>query len=795
MIPRHRRWRRLVRIGGVLATLAALTLVVGLLVAWRTMLRSLPRDTGELALAGLSAPVTVERDALGSPTITGATLLDAARAQGFVDAQERFFQMDLARRYAAGELSGLLGRAALATDRGMARYLFRDKAELLIGGLPAHHQRLLEAYGAGVNAGLADLRANPPEYYALRAAPEAWRPEDSLLAMYTMFRGLNFNDRAELSLGVMRDALPEALFEFLTPDHARDDAPILVPDPDADAALRASVPIPGPDVIDLRIGAAAPTDGPIIEEPPKPVGSNNFAIAGSRTPDGRAIIANDMHLGLSAPGTWRRVTLRWGDRFATGVSLPGVPGIVAGSNGRVAWGFTNVYGDFQDFRIVEFDPEDPTRFRTASDWGTVTEVIAEIPIKGDASERQVFRATSFGTVIEEDHRGRPMVLAWPALEPDKTNLAVLDMLTVDDVDGAVAVARAWYGPAQNVLIAGADGRIAWVMSGWLPNRDGYDGRTPTFATERRWRGALDESLRPVVVDPPSGALFTANNRTVGLPQSRRFGREWAQGDRAGRIGAVLAERPTMTEADLLTLQLDTRVAGYDVWRDLALTAADAAAMHDARSLIDSWNGHADADQIGYRLIRAFRSDCMDRVLEPLLAPCLELDAGFRYRWSLAEEPALRLLEARPSHLLHPSYDSWDALLEASIREAWASLERGDLPVDAPWGAANATAIRHPLTAAAPALRPFLSWLLDMPRDTQPGDVGAVRVARPGFGASERFVISPGHEEDAMLHLPTGNSGHPLSPHYADQYPEWLAGHATPLLPGDTVSSFTLTPAE
>jgi penicillin amidase len=795
VIPRHRRWRRLLRIGGVLATLVVLALVVAFLVAWRTMLRSLPRDSGEVALAGLSAPVTVERDALGSPTITGATLLDAVRAQGFVDAQERFFQMDLGRRYAAGELSGLLGRMALPADRDMARYLFRSKAEMLVASLPAQHREMLDAYSAGVNAGLADLASNPPEYHALRATPAPWLPEDSALAMYAMFRGLNFNDRAELSLGVMREALPEALFDFLTPDHARDDAPILVPSPEEAAALRGPAPVPGPEVVDLRAAAPAPIDGPIIEEPPKPVGSNNFAIAGSRTPDGRAIIANDMHLGLSAPGTWRRVTLRWGDRFATGVSLPGMPGIVAGSNGSVAWGYTNVYGDFQDYRIIEFDPEDPTRYRMGADWGTVNEVVTEIPIKGEAAERVAFRATSYGTVIEEDHRGRPMALAWPALEPDKTNLGVLDMLDAEDVDAAVAVARGWWGPAQNVLIAGADGRIAWVMSGWLPERDGYDGRTPTLATEHRWLGALDESMRPLIFDPPSGALYTANNRTVGLPESRRFGREWAQGDRAQRIGAVLAERATMTEADLFALQLDTRVAGFDVWRGLALEAAAASSMPEAAALVEAWNGTADADQTGYRLLRAFRSDCMDRVLEPLLAPCLELDPDFRYRWSLAEEPALRILEERPAHLLDPAYQSWAALLAASLRESWAALERGDLAVDAPWGEANATGIRHPLTSAAPALRPFLSWLLDMPGDAQPGDVGAVRVARPGFGASERFVISPGHEADAILHLPTGNSGHPLSPHYDDQYPEWLEGRATPLLPGETVSRFRLTPPE
>jgi len=795
VIPRHRRWRRLLRIGVASCALAVVLCVVGVVAAWRMAAASLARSGGEVSLAGLSAPVEASIDDLGSPEIVGETLLDVVRAQGFLDAQERFFQMDLARRYAAGELSGLLGRAALFADRDMARYLFRTKAVVLLPTLPERHRAMLEAYTAGVNAGLDDLGARPPEYFLLRATPETWTPEDSLLAMYAMFRGLNFNDYAEKRLAVMRDALPEAVFEFLTPDYARDDASLLVPDPEAHAAMTTPLAIPGPEVVDLRERAPAEIEAPIVEEAPKPVGSNNFAVASSRTTDGRAILANDMHLGLSVPPTWRRVTLRWGDRFATGVSLPGVPGVVAGSNGRVAWGYTNVYGDFQDYRVIEVNPADPNQYRTRSGWDEFTEAMAEIPVKGDETERIPMRSTRYGLVIDEDHRGRPMVLDWAAMHPDKTNLGILDMLEADGLEEAIEVARRWFGPPQNVLIASHDGRIAWVMSGWLPNRVDYDGRTPTLAHEHRWEGALDESLRPMVIDPPEGALSTANNRVVGLPDARRFGREWGQGDRAKRIGELLLENGPFDEAGLFEMQLDTRVAGLDVWRDLALEAAERSGLDDARALLASWNGHADIDQTGYRLIRAFRSEAMDRALEPLLAPCRELDPDFTYRWTLSEEPALRLIEERPAHLLDPAHGSWEALLDASLRAAVDDLESDDLPINAPWGAANRSALRHPLTAAVPQLRPLVGWLLDMPRRAQAGDVGAVRVARPSFGASQRLVVSPGHEADGALHLPAGNSGHPLSAHYGDQFDDWIEGRATPLLPGEPKGTLRFTPTE
>jgi len=798
MIPRHRRWRRLFRFGGItlggLLALGALALAG----AWFVMKRSLPRDGGTVALASLSAPVTVERDALGAPMITGETLIDVALAQGFVDAQERFFQMDLSRRYAAGELAALLGAAALPMDRQMRRYLFRSKAEVLLAMLPARHRRMLEAYAAGVNAGIADLPARPPEYLALRAEPAPWLPEDGALVMYLMFRSLNFNDRSELSLGVMREALPPEVFEFLTPDHAPSDPPpLLVKNPNRHAALHAPLEIPGPEVIDLRGERQRRRDpAPVVEEAPQPVGSNGWAVAGVRTRDGRAILANDMHLGLTVPSTWRRVTLRWSeDGFASGVSLPGVPGIVAGSNGRVAWGHTNAYGDFQDYRVIEVDPENPSQYRTRDGWATFGEVLAEIEVKGGRTVRESYRTTRYGVVIEEDHRGRPMALDWAAMNPERTNLAILDMLDAQTLEEAVEVAGSWWGPPQNVMLASADGRIAWTLSGWLPNRVGSDGRTPTLATEARWDGALDKSLRPVVIEPSSGRLATANARPVGLPESRLFGRQWARGDRASRIMQLLEEGDAFDESDMLRIQLDTRMAGLDVWRDLALAGAgDDPELAEAKSLIEAWGGAADADERGHRLLRAFRSEAMDLALAPLLAPCREIDPDFSYRWSLSEAPALRLLLDRPAHLLAPDYESWEALLRAALERALADLRRDDAPIDAPWGEVNATSLRHPLTAAAPALRPWLSWLLDMPRREQPGDTGAVRVARPSFGASERIVVSPGREADGVLHLPTGASGHPLSEHYGDQFPDWVEGKPTPFLPGETVSSFTLTPA-
>ena len=324
--------RRLAR--ALLMLVGALVVFLGVIgvVAMGALRASLPRETGEVRLVGLGAPVTVERDALGVPVIRGKTLEDVCRAQGFVHAQERFFQMDLARRGAAGEIAALLGSGGLGIDREARPLRFRAHANEVVERLPSKHRALLTAYTAGVNAGLADLGSRPPEYWLLRAKPEPWREEDSVLAVFLMFRFLNYTSVNEKHLGMMRDTLPAALVEFLTPEVTRWDAPLLVRDAEAEKKAREPMRIPGPEVFDLRNqeGIKASRDRGIESEQAVQrglltftdlrravmgegltLGSNNWAVSGARSKHGGAMVANDMHLGISAPNTWFRVQLEW----------------------------------------------------------------------------------------------------------------------------------------------------------------------------------------------------------------------------------------------------------------------------------------------------------------------------------------------------------------------------------------------------------------------------------------------------------------------------------------------------
>ncbi len=365
---------------------------------------SLPALAGELRLDGLSAPVIVTRDALGIPTVRGASREDVARATGFLHAQDRFFQMDLARRRAAGELSALVGPRALAADRQIRIHRFRAEAQRAVATMDPAWRAILDAYTSGVNSGLSRLREAPFEYTVLGQTPRKWLVEDSVLVVLSMFITLQDPDGAyEATLGTMHDVLPEAMANFLAPIGTEWDSPIV-------GHVLDVPPIPGPDVYDLRTkrtgkpapkepepGDPAPGLRPIEQEASNGVldvlghelgvgnwdlgvdrdgaiGSNNWAISGRLTADGRALIANDMHLTVRVPNTWYRAALEWQDgpnvtpHRLIGVTLPGVPAVVVGSNTHVAWGFTNSQGDWSDIVLLEIDPSDPNRYRTPEGW-------------------------------------------------------------------------------------------------------------------------------------------------------------------------------------------------------------------------------------------------------------------------------------------------------------------------------------------------------------------------------------------------------------------------------------------
>jgi len=777
-----RRW--LLGVAAVLALLAAAG--YGLLAA------SLPRRGGEATVPGLAAPVDVALDARAIPTIRAESFADALRGQGYAHAQERFFQMDLLRRSAAGELAALFGERALAADRGQRAFAFREQARRLRTTLPAEQLAWLDAYAEGVNAGLRDLRVRPPEYWLVAAAPEPWRSEDSLLVVLTFYTTLSNNEAYERGQGVMHALLPPSLYEFLTPSTSRFDRPVLGATAADPTGGYEPLPIPGPDVVDVRSLKPTPNAAPRIDPPLYGPASNQWAVAASRSTNGRAILANDPHLGLRLPNVFYRIELEWSGGALRGASIPGLPGVLIGTNDRVAWGATVSNSDQSDWVVVEVDANDSTRYRTPEGYESFVVDVTEIAVAGRAPERLETRRTRWGPVVAADWLGRPLALHAAWNEPDGLNLDVVGLATAADVAGAVAILERWAGPSLNWALADTSGEIAWVVNGPLPRRVGFDGSRPESLADasRAWRGRLAPPRR---IGGDDGVLYTANNRTLPRTEAAATSRMYMRPLRAKRISDLLAAQRTFSERDLLSLQLDTRAEGYEQLRAAVLDAVPAAEsdalLARARTHVAAWNGNADVGEPGFRILHAYYRALLERTLAPLLAPAAAADPAFVYRWPLADEALRRLLDERPPHLLTGEHSSWPAFLRAVLLDTATAIERDGPGIDAPWGEINELDVGHPL---ADALGPLARWL-QLPAAPLPGSMISVRVAAPSYGAVLRMVVAPGAPADGVLELAGGQSGHFLSPNFGDLHREWLRGEPTPFLAGAPVARFVLQP--
>lgn len=793
------RFRRSI-VAGLLVILALVLIATA--VSMLLLRASRAQLDGERRVAGLGAAVEIERDGHGVPRLRGESRSDLAFALGFVHAQERFFQMDLLRRRAAGELAELVGPPALELDRRNRLHDFRGLAGQVVAGLPPRHRRRVEAYTAGVNEGLDALRVRPFEYLLLRRSPEPWRVEDCALVISAMCLELSLNGLyAEEAAGLVMDTLPPAVASWLLPWGNRWEAP-LQGGPGAVGA------IPDSTRVDLRRGSdregepASPDTAP----PRDGSGSNSWAVSGRWTQDGRAILSNDMHLGLGLPNIWYRAVLEWPTaegrvRRLAGVTLPGTPAVVVGSNGRVAWGLTNAYGDFADLVLLDTDSDDPARYRTSGGWRPFAERREVFEVRGAVAETLRVKDTIWGPVWDRDPQGRWRALRWSAHDSAAVDFDLLDLEAVDDVEEAVMVASRMGIPPQNFVCADADGRIAWTVAGRLPARVGTDGRRPlSWADgERRWEGYLDPSEQPRIVDPPEGRLWTANARVADGEDLARIGDGgYALGARARQIRDGLRALEAVDEGALLELQLDDRALFLEPWRELALSTLEAAPHPLAppreefeRLLLESWDGRASIGSVGYRLTRSFWLLLVDEIYEALLLDCQEADPEFDERW-LSHRSAVvwQLLESEPAHLLAPPYASWQELrLEAIDRVVEIATADGE-PLSAyRWGRRNTVQLRHPLAAALP----FAHRWLSLPARELPGDSRMPRVQHPTHGASERLVVSPGREEQALFHMPGGQSGHPSSPHFGAGHRDWEEGRPTPLLAREAEHRLLLRP--
>lgn len=785
-----------------LALIVALLIVLPLATLYALLHASLPRLDGTISAPALGAATSIERDSLGIPTITAANRADLAFGSGFVHGQDRFFQMDLLRRVAAGELAELFGAVAVQQDEKARTFRFRHVATEVLARMTADQRALLSAYARGVNAALESLQSRPWEYWVLGSTPAAWREEDSILVTLAMWWDLQYSGFAsELAKRKINDKLAgsecapawKCALQFYYPSRTGWDSAngLAAETPDSISALAALGAVFTPLQLPARASHA---------------GSNNWALAGRLTATGAALVASDMHLNLRVPTVWYRARLRTrpGASAAAldlnGVTLPGAPLLVAGSNTHVAWAFTNSGGKWLDLEPQECEAVADTELRTSH--GSVPLSVTHELIRVHGADSVTFdvKSAPAGVLfLPEPGEGRCWFARWLAQLPEATNLNLQKLETAASVDEVLKLAPDIGIPAQNLVVGDRDGHIAWTICGRIPLESGAQ----RFSGQGPW---TSPGQHPHLVDPASGRLWSANARAIDDAHDEALiggdeasiGADYDLGARARQIGDDLAAlAPGATPADMLRVQLDDRAVFLTRWRNLLLELLDENALRNHprreafRGLVLQWNARASIDSVGYRLVREFHDrteSAVWRMSVRALDVTEELPLPDRFERSLWE-----LVTSRPSGKLPPEFASWRELLLAQLDIAIVKLTEscGEL-ANCTWGARNVVRVRHPLSGALS----YLARFLDMPTFELPGDHNMPRVQdvqQGAFGASERFAVSPGYEAQGYLHIAGGQSGHPLSPYYRAGFAAWARGEPLPFLPGSVQHRLLLSP--
>jgi len=710
--------------------------------------RNLP-DLSFPRIPGLRAKVTVAFDDRGIATVTASDVSDALRAQGYLTARDRLFQMELQRRLAGGELAEIFGRVLLPSDRLHRIYGFARVADAAVLLLPPNEREDVAALTDGINA-FVDTHAGRwgLEFALLRLAPRRYTHGDALRVLLLMCEDLSSTWRKEIAAERLL-ARPAGVRQFLTSPFTADDL-VLVPD-----AGRPHLPeIPGLEgaAPPAALGLAAPgaTEGV--------PGSNGWVVSGALTRSGKPILANDPHLGLHMPGVWLPMRFVIGGHLVEGVTLPGLPGVTLGRNERIAWGFTNLYADVEDlYRETIVDG----KAKRASGWEKVREREEAIPIRGAAAEHIVVRETSHGPLVLPH-----LALKWVALDPSNLRLPSTKVMQSGDAALFEKALDGFPEPAQNVVYADAAGTIGWRATGLVPvRRPGTDGSLPYDGSDplNDWRGFLPPSEMPRVENPLEGYLATANQRVAGTSWPHLLGTDWPSPARARRIATLIEtakrEGRKLDRAAIEAMQLDTASPIFAA----TMEALAPLLPPEWAARFRGWDGRADGASARFLIARAIRRKLGERVLA---AWRISPDVG------LAEYRVLDLARADDAAFRRAGLGAKADFVGRVFEEALADLSAryGKDASRYTWGEANQLAVRHPLGRL-----PGLSWLFDPPSFPQSGATGVVRVASGTFGQSMRFIVDWGAPGDATLVIPFGVSGHVGSRHRLDQLPFWRDG--------------------
>jgi penicillin amidase len=851
--PRRRSVGRVIGITlfGIVAGVTVIALIAAGFVVW-TIQRSFPQLEGTIAVEGLGEDVTVQRDALGIPTITASGTDDLFFAQGYVHAQDRFWEMDFRRHVTSGRLSELFGESQLGTDRFLRTLGWREIAAEEVAALDPEVASYYEAYAEGVNAYLAEhdgadasfeyavLGLQNPDYEI-----EPWTPEDSVAWLKAMAWDLRTNIEDETERALLAPDFPSDELAQLYPDYPYERHPVIVPTLElaqpASAGAASDAGTATATVEWTEAGDVIEAVGALIGDAGEGIGSNSWAVAGDLTESGMPLLANDPHLGAALPSVWHQVGLKCRTVTAacafdvSGFSFSGVPGIIIGHNSRVAWGFTNLTTDVTDLYLEKIQGGQYWRDGQLVPLEERTETIE---VAGSDDVELVIRSTvngpilsgltpDFTAIAEDPYSGTDGAVAapaaspegqyavslrWTALEAGTTAASIFALNLAEDFEDFRAAAALFDVPAQNLLYADVDGNIGYQTPGRLPIRGAGDGSMPQpgWDSAYAWQGFIPFDELPTAYNPPEGYIVTANNAIVDEDYPYLLTRDWDYGWRAARIVDLLQRKAAMgplTVADMREIQADNEFA---MGKKLSAAYMDVATGRQgpdaALELLRSWDAQNDADSPA----AAYANVLWDQLVQDVFA-------------NGRDEPAPvtghgRLFLVVDGLLDDPASEWWtnadlgvdgrDEMLEHAANEAYDRLValQGDNPAKWSWGELHALPLRSD-TFGSSGIAP-----IEMLFNRGPYPVGGGTSVANATGwdiggtfetitvPSMRMVVDLADFDASGWNHLTGTSGHTFHPNYVDQTPTWQRAELTPWAFTDaavdaaTTHTLTLTPA-
>jgi penicillin G amidase len=800
---RKRRWPRIL-MWVAICLVALLAAAAGLGFVWlrSAALAALPQLDGSVNLEGLSAPVAVRRDAHGVPHIAAENQADLFLAQGYVTAQDRLWQMDIYRRNANGDLAEIMGPALVKHDETERVLQMRRTAERIYKDLPPAEQARLNDYARGVNLYIAHCESSgtlPVEFRLLMYRPKPWSGVDSISIGLMEVQVLDTEAVTKLTRGrvaaklhnpkLEADLYPVGSWRDHPPTGTEDEpgAPQRRPagreEENENGGTHAAPERAQPQTAWAALeGARALLK--LLGQPACngcAAGSNEWVVAGSHTASGKPLLSNDMHMSLTVPNIWYMAGLRAPGFHAAGVTLPGVPYVIAGHNEHVAWGFTALEADVQDLYIEKLDGKGDYQAADGS-WKPLAVDHELIRVRGGRDVNLNVELTDHGPLVNPLLSGKnpAIALKWTLYDPALSAVPLYAMNTASNWREFSAALAAWCWPTQNVVYADDQGHIAYHAVGKVPIRPGGLIDVPIEGSGHEWDGYIPFDDMPHAFDPPSGFLATANSRVTTAKSPYPLTLDWIGPYRVDRIYNMLDGRYGLTPKDMLAVQTDI-YSGLD--QEFARRFASAidhtpgregygnAGLRQAADLMRNWDGRLTTDSAAASIETKARAALWPLMLKPKLGK-LWTD----YHWGEANFAEEQIVMHGDPEWLPPGYTNWNALLTEAVRKG---MEDGHAPVDLSRWAYGSW---HVMDLELPLARflPLIGRIAGTGPQPMSGDGVTVKQVGRAFGPSQRFTMDWSNIDGSTENIVLGESGNPLSPYFRDQWKAWYGGTTFPL---------------